>query len=75
MSTNQNWEELIERHLRGELTESEMEQLAEHLDSNSDARQLFVEEALWDTRMAEVLRGVPSEETPEQLSIHATSDL
>ena len=75
MSTNQNWEELIERHLRGELTESEMEQLAEHLDSDPDARQLFVDEALWDTRMAEVLRGVSSEEIPEQLSIHATSDL
>ena len=75
MSINQNWGELIERHLRGELTESEMEQLAEHLDSDPEARQLFVEEALWDTRMAEVLRGVSPEELTEQLSIHATSDL
>lgn len=75
MSTNQNWEELIERHLRGELTEPEMEQLAERLDSDPDARQLFVEEALWDTRMAEVLRGVPPEETREQRSVHAASDL
>ncbi len=75
MSTNRNWEELIERHLRGELTELEMEQLAEHLDSAPDARQIIVEEALWDTRMTEVLRGFPADETGEQLSIHATSDL
>lgn len=56
MSTNRNWEELIERHLRGELTEAEMEQLAEQLDSDPAARQLLVDEALWDTRMAEALR-------------------
>ncbi len=75
MSTNQNWEELIERHLRGELTESEIEQLAERLDTDPETRQLFVDEALWDTRMAEVLRGLPSEKLPEQLSVHATTDL
>ena len=56
MSTNQNWEELIERHLRDELTEAEMEQLAEQLDSNPAARQQFVENTLWDTRITEVLR-------------------
>lgn len=59
MSTNQDWEqlqELMERHLRDELTEAEMEQLAEQLDSNPVARQQFVENALWDTRVAEVLR-------------------
>lgn len=57
MSTNDDWEELIERHLRDELTESEMERLAEWLDSDPAARQAFVEESLWDTRMAEALRG------------------
>ncbi|MHC4876959.1 MAG: FecR domain-containing protein [Planctomycetota bacterium] len=75
MSTNQNWEELIERHLRGELTEPEMEQLAERLDTDPETRQLFVEEAVWDTRMAEMLRGVPPDETHERLSVHAYSDL
>ncbi len=57
MSTNDDWQELVDRHLRDELTEPEMERLAEWLDSNPAARQSFVEESLWDTRMAEVLRG------------------
>ena len=56
MSTNDDWQELVERHLRGELTESEMEQVAERLDSDPVARQTFVEEALLDSRVAEVLR-------------------
>lgn len=69
MSTHEDWEELIERHLRGELTESEMEQLAERLDSDPAARQAFVQETLWDTRMAEALRGDTASESLERLTV------
>jgi len=75
MSTNDDWEELIDRHLRGELTESEMERLAERLDSDPAARQAFVEESLWDTRMAEVLRGDVDDDTSESLTVNADSNL
>jgi len=51
-----NWDELIDRHLRGELSESEKEQLAERLDSDASAREDFVEQVWWDTRFGEVLR-------------------
>lgn len=74
MRTNDDWEELVERHLRNELTESEMERLAEWLDSDPAARQSFVEEALWDTRMAEVLRG-SADETSELPTTPASTDL
>ncbi len=66
------FEELIERHLRGELTEAEQEHLAERLDSDPGARREFVEQVQWDTRLAEVLRessgevdsiGIPAEAT------------
>ena len=73
MSVNDDWEELIERHLRDELTESEMERLAEWLDSNPAARQSFVEESLWDTRMAEVLRGESDGRLSEVLAADNTS--
>ena len=56
MSDDRNWEELIDRHLRGELTELEKERLAELLDRDSSARRDFVEHAQWDTRLADVLR-------------------
>ena len=56
MSDDSDWEELIDRHLRGELNESEKERLAKLLDSDSSARRDFVEHAQWDTRFAEVLR-------------------
>ena len=69
MSTHDDWEELIERHLRGELTESEMEQLATRLDSDPAARQAFVQETLWDTRMAEALRGDTASESLERLAV------
>lgn len=75
MSTHDDWEELIERHLRGELTEPEMEQLAERLDSDPIARKTLVEEALWDTRIAEVLRGESTAETPDVLVARAASSL
>ncbi len=75
MSTHDEWEELVERHLRGELTEQEMEQLAERLDSDPAARRLFVEESLWDTRMGEVLRGTVSGEGTSQLDAARPLDL
>ncbi|MBI4658670.1 MAG: FecR domain-containing protein [Verrucomicrobia bacterium] len=56
MSDESDWHALIDRHLRGELNESEKERLAELLDSDSSARRDFVEHAQWDTRFAEVLR-------------------
>ena len=56
MNDKNNWEELIDRHLRGELDEAEKEQLAELLDSDAAARQEFVEHVQWDTEMSEALR-------------------
>jgi hypothetical protein len=76
MSTNDDdWKEVVERHLRGELTESEMEQLAERLDSDPVTRQSFVEEALWDSRVAEVLRDGNTDETSELLTAKVATDL
>ena len=56
MNDKKDWEELIDRHLRGELDESEKERLAELLDRNADARQQFVEQVQWDTELTEALR-------------------
>ena len=56
MNDNNDWEELIDRHLRGELDEAEKERLAELLDSNAAARQEFVEHVQWDTEFAEAVR-------------------
>jgi len=56
MNEENSWEELIDRHLRGELDDAEKERLAELLDSDDDARQQFVEQAQWDTEMSEALR-------------------
>lgn len=74
MNMNDGWEELVERHLRNELTEPEMEQLAEWLDSTPEARQAFVEEALWDTRLAEVLQTTAPEEPSTPHSDPPASD-
>jgi ferric-dicitrate binding protein FerR (iron transport regulator) len=56
MSEPHEWQDLIDRHLRGELNEAEQERLAELLDSDPALRHDFVQQAEWDTRMAEVLR-------------------
>ena len=56
MSDASDWQELIDRHLRGELDEAEKERLAKLLDSDPAARRDFVEQAQWDTRLTEVLR-------------------
>ena len=55
MNEEKKWEELIDRHLRGELDEAEKERLAEILDSDAAARQEFVEHVQWDTEMSEAL--------------------
>jgi ferric-dicitrate binding protein FerR (iron transport regulator) len=56
MNEKNDWEELIDRHLRGELEESEKERLTELLDTNAAARQEFVEQVQWDTEFAEAVR-------------------
>lgn len=56
MSDTKDRHELFDRHLRGELSDPEMERLAEQLDSDSSSRKDFVEYAQWDTRFAEALR-------------------
>ena len=56
MNARNDWEELIDRHLRGELAESEQERLTELLDTNAAARQEFVEQVQYDTEFAEALR-------------------
>ena len=53
---DRDWHELIDRQLRGELSESEMERLAQMLDSDPTARRDFVEQAEWDTAMTQALR-------------------
>lgn len=50
------WEELIDCHLRGELSGPEKERLAEWLDSDSEARRRFVEYVQFDTTLSETLR-------------------
>ncbi|MCR9292431.1 MAG: FecR domain-containing protein [bacterium] len=61
MSENNNpneleWDDLVQRHLNGELSESEMERLAELLDGDPSLRKDFVERASWETELAEILR-------------------
>ncbi|MAR09561.1 MAG: hypothetical protein CL681_06265 [Blastopirellula sp.] len=56
MNERNDWEEFIDRHLRGELNEAEMERLAQRLDSDATARQQFVEHVQWDTELSEALR-------------------
>jgi len=56
MNDKNEWEELLDRHLRGELSDPEKERLAEQLDSDPKARKEFVEYAQWDTRFTEAMR-------------------
>ena len=57
MNDKNNWEELFDRHLRGELDEAAKERLAELLDSDPISRREFVEQAQWDTEITEALSG------------------
>lgn len=56
MNDKSEWEELVDRHLRGELSEADKERLAELLDSDATARHEFVKHVQWDTEMSEALR-------------------
>lgn len=56
MNEKHDWEELIDRHLHGELDETEKERLAEWLDSETNARHEFVEYVQWDTELSEAVR-------------------
>lgn len=75
MNDKNHWDEFIDRHLRGELNESEKEGLAELLDSNADARQDFVQHAQWDTEFAEALReSSQSSHDANVLAVQQTAD-
>ena len=56
MNEKYDLEKLIDRHMRGELNETEKEQLAKLLDSDDNARREFVEHVQWDTEISEALR-------------------
>ena len=73
MSDAHDWQELIDRHLRGELSESEKERLAELLDSDAGARKDFVEQVQWDTRLAEVLRALTAQNARSMADIFRTA--
>lgn len=49
-------DDLIARHLSGELDESEMERLAELLDRDPSVRKDLVDQSLFEVRIAEVLQ-------------------
>ena len=56
MSREHEFEELVDRHLRNELSEPEKEKLAELLDSDSEKRRLFVELVSFEVLAGDVLR-------------------
>lgn len=62
--SEQEFQELIDRHLRGELEQPEQEQLSQLLDADKRARRDFVDQVLWDTQLAESIRG-PSDSEDE----------
>lgn len=62
MIDKNEFEKLIECHLRGQLDDSEKERLAALLDADPDARQQFVEQVRWDTQFAETLRESASDD-------------
>jgi hypothetical protein len=49
-------QDLIERHLNDELNDDEKRELAEQLDSNSDARKMLVEHAEFNSAVTTVLK-------------------
>ena len=72
MSSDQEFSELVERHLRNELDDAEREQLAQWLDSDPELRRSFVEQVEWDTRFAEVMRA--SQGADDSAFLAATDD-
>jgi hypothetical protein len=69
MSDLRDRHELFDRHLRGELNESEMEQLAALLDSDPSARNDFVEFTQWDSKFTDVLQEADSGHNPPEASL------
>ena len=69
MSNDQNFSELVDRHLRDELDDTEREQLAQWLDSDSELRRTFVEQVEWDTRFADVLRASQGPDGPTGMEV------
>jgi len=72
MNENQ-WEDLFERHLCGELNESEQEQLCRLLDSDSAARKAFVDQAQLETQIAEVISSESKSPQPSIPTIETTN--
>ena len=56
MTDGRELEDLIDRHLHGELDERDQERLAEWLDTDPAARKLFIQHVHWDTQLAEAVR-------------------
>ena len=63
MTEKNEWEELVERHLRDELNNAEKERLAELIDSDPSLRSDFVQRVQWDVDLAESLRVAGSRPT------------
>lgn len=71
MNDETNWEDLVDRHLRGELEEAEMERLAEELNRDLNVRHQFVQQASWDTELTEAIRetnGLNMDQIPPELT-------
>lgn len=59
-------EDLIDRHLHGELDERDQERLAEWLDTEPAARKLFIQHVHWDTELGEAVREEPASNSEGQ---------
>ena len=68
MNREYDFDELIDRHLRGELNDAQREALARWLDSDREHGRHFVENAQWETRITEVLRASGDADTADALS-------
>lgn len=72
--TNESNEDLIAKLLDGELTEREMEQLAERLDSDSEVRRELVEQSQFEVRLTEALSLQSELPTFETLGVSTGSE-
>ena len=73
MIDKNEFEELIECNLRGELDESQTERLAALLDADPDARRQFVEQVSWDTQFAETMRESASDDKIKRQALALSS--
>ncbi|MGB7344467.1 MAG: FecR family protein [Pirellulaceae bacterium] len=76
MNENNEWEDLVDRHLHGELNETEQERLAELIDSDPSLRKDFVEQVQWNTELSKLLRvdGIQRSQSVPMLSSQAGND-